>query len=228
MSLFQTVDVPCPGCESDVSFDLVFSVNAGRAPELREQILAGTFQSQACSNCGKEFRIQPEFNYLDIARDLWIAAFPLNYRSDWKEHERHALEIFDRSFGSKAGAAAQEMGRNLRKRVVFGWGALNEKIIALEHDLDDVTLELAKVAIIRGLPDQPLADETELRLFAFEGDDFVMGWIESAFDRLIDQIQVPRSLYEEIAADPVGWEELRGELSGGLFVDAELLMIESK
>lgn len=227
MSLFHSVDVPCPACDEKVPFDMVFSVNASRAPHLRDAILNGTFQSKSCPKCNKLFRVQPEFNYLDIERDLWIAAFPLNYRSEWRTHEAHADEVFEKAFGRNSPAAALDMGQNLRRRTTFGWGALLEKIIVLEKGLDDVTVELCKLAIIRGVNNQPMANETELRLFAFEGDDFVMGWIESTTDRLLEQLQAPRSLYDEIEADREGWQELRNQLSEGTFVDLDRLLIES-
>jgi hypothetical protein len=46
-------------------------------------------------------------------------------------------------------------------------------------------------------------------------------------ERVVELLQVPRSLYDEIEADPEGWQEVRSQLSEGMFVDLERLMIES-
>jgi hypothetical protein len=226
MSLFRRVEATCPSCGETASFDLVFSLNADRRPDLREQILSGTFQNNPCGKCGTKFRVQPEFNYLDVRRGLWLAAFPLEALKTWQESEQHAQAVFDKSFGARAPRAAREIGRGLTGRITFGWAAVREKVLAFDRKLDDVTLELCKLAMIRSQPDNSLAAETELRLHGFEGDDFVMAWIVSVSERPVDLMRVPRSLYDEIAADEAGWGELRSELSSGLFVDIDKLMVE--
>jgi hypothetical protein len=227
MSIFESASVPCPSCGEKVRYNLVYSVNADRRPDLRDEIIRGTFQSAVCGKCQAKFRVQPEFNYLDIGRGLWLAAFPLEALGAWSEYEGRARNIYEKAYGSQASAVAQEIGGGLKTRCTFGWPALREKIVALEAGLDDVTLELCKLAMMRGLEDQPIADETELRLYGFEERDFVMGWIVSVSERVVELLQVPRSLYDEIEADPEGWQEVRSQLSEGMFVDLERLMIES-
>lgn len=227
MSLFKGASSTCPACQETIPVELVHSVNAGRRPDLRDAIIAGTFQSVTCGKCHAVFRVQPEFNYLDVGRGLWLAAFPLEELVAWNEREAHTRELFEKAYGSRAPAAAQEIGRGLTPRVTFGWAALREKIVAFDGGLDDVTLELCKLAVMRGGGPQPLVDETEFRLYGFEGRDFVMGWIISASERVVDLLQVPRSLYDEIAADREGWQEIRDLLSGGTFVDLERLMVET-
>ena len=66
----------CPACSQFVEFEAVYSVNADRRPDLRDEILAGTFQKEACPKCGESFRLTPELTYLDEERGQWIAAFP--------------------------------------------------------------------------------------------------------------------------------------------------------
>jgi hypothetical protein len=46
-------------------------------------------------------------------------------------------------------------------------------------------------------------------------------------ERVVDTMKVPRTLYDDIAADPEAWQELRAELSQGMFVDSQRLMIEA-
>jgi hypothetical protein len=227
MSLFETKSVPCPACGADVKYSLVYSVNADRRPDLRDAIVNGTFQAATCGACGAKFRVQPEFNFFDSGRGLWLAAFPLKAVGEWRVYEENARRLFDTAYGPRAPAAAREIGKDLVPRVTFGWAAVREKIVAFEGGLDDVTLELCKLAMMRGWEPQPLATETELRLYGFEGDDFVMAWIISASERVVDMLQVPRSLYDEIVADQEGWQEIRSQLSEGIFVDLDRLMVES-
>lgn len=227
MSLFRTFAVACPACSASVEFSVVNSVNAARRPDLRDAILDGSFQRKSCPTCNESFRVEPEFNYLDVTRNQWIAAFPLSKLGAWDKWEQHTREIFSKAFGAQASGPAQEIGADLKPRLTFGWAALREKLVAAEQGLDDATLELCKIAMLRGLEGQPLANHTELRLYGFEEQDFVMGWIVATTEFPVDMMRVPRSLYDEIAADPEGWHELRNELSQGLFVDEQKLMIAS-
>ena len=225
MSLFRNFKVPCPDCGEDVEFAMVFSVNADRRPDLRDQIVDRSFQNQTCGKCDKTFRVQPEFNYLAVEDGQWIAALPLEKLRDWESSEKHAAEMFEKSYGPGSSESAQAVGAELSRRVVFGWAALREKIVAHQNKLDDVTLELCKIAMIRSVADQPLADETELRLVEVDGDEFHMAWIESVTEDLVKLMRVPRSLYDEIESDQEGWGELREELSKGMFVDMNRIMV---
>src|ERR1700759_2618037 len=64
MSLFSTTQLQCPKCQQMTSREGVGSLNADRRPDLRQQILDGTFQIVECSHCGHTFRLEPDFNYV--------------------------------------------------------------------------------------------------------------------------------------------------------------------
>jgi CpXC motif protein len=228
MSLFKPITLGCPACGTAVEFQAVHSVNADARPDLRTQILADTFQQQTCSKCGKTFRLDPEFNLIDTQRGEWIAAAPLGKLTQWKALEDHAKAVFERAFGEDAAEGAQKIGKKLRPRITFGWPALREKLVAIDNDLDDVTLELCKAFILRSV-DSPVAADTELRLLSASPAELAFGWLRPADESPGPSMRVARSLYDQIAADADGaWEDLRDELSAGLFVDVNrLLMAES-
>src|SRR4029077_5614066 len=77
MSQFTIGDLACPACGAAIAFDLVHSVNADRAPALRRAIVDGSFQRTTCPTCGSDFRIEPDFNYVEHGRDLWVAVLPI-------------------------------------------------------------------------------------------------------------------------------------------------------
>jgi hypothetical protein len=224
MSLFYPINVACPSCGEPVRFMASASVNADRRPDFREQILDGQFQREICGHCKTSFRLEPELNYLDIGRNQWIAVFPVKKLASWPELEALALATFAEAYGEGASDPAREIGVDLKPRLVFGWAALREKIAAADAGLDDVTLELLKIALLRGMEDAPLAAGTELRFVEAEGDELVIVWIASATEILVESLRVPRALYDEIAADQTGWAPLREEISAGYFVDALRLM----
>ncbi len=219
MSRFETQTLSCPSCGEPVEFDVVISVNADRRPDLRDAVLDGSFQREACPKCSTSFRLDPELNYLDVAHGQWIAAFPIAKLAQWSAVEEQAKATYAKAYGAKASAAARAIGAGLKPRVTFGWSALREKLVAVEHQLDDVNLELVKMAMVRGLDSSPFGGDTELRLLAVEGPELVMAWIDPVNEQMVEGLRVPRSLYDEIAADTTDWQALRDELSAGLFVD---------
>jgi hypothetical protein len=107
-------------------------------------------------------------------------------------------------------------GRKLR--ISFGCGGLREKLIAVDHQLDDVTLELVKLAIVRNSESSPLSNENELRFVDIKKEKLVMAWIHAPTEHLVELFDVPRQLYDDIAGSQEGWQSLREELSAGAFV----------
>ena len=225
MSRFFPESFPCPKCGKPVQFGIVASVNASRRPDFRQAILDGTFQCSTCPECSTSFRIEPELTYLDSDRKQWILVQPAAQVADWPVLEEQARQTFDRAYGATAGAAVRELGASLQARITFGWAALREKILCVEHALDDVTLELLKVALVRSMDDVPLRNQTELRLMALEGEEFLLSWLVAEAELPLETMRVPRSLYDEILAAPADWNELKAQVSAGPFVDFKRLIL---
>lgn len=222
MSVFKTLTLACPACGNAVDFDAVHSVNADRAPQLREQILDESFQRLPCPACGQSFRLDPDFNYIDHGRRQWVAALPLDRRPHWQEEEQAARARFERVYGAGSSAFLQRIGATLRCRLSFGWAALHEKLLAAEHDLDDVTLELCKAAVLRDAESAPIGRDTEMRLIEVTPEGLTLAWLESEIERPLQVLQLERSVFDELATDPE-WDELRDELAGALYVDMNRL-----
>jgi CpXC protein len=226
MSIFNTVELPCPACETAVSFELVASVSADRRPDLREAILDGSFQREACPSCGSTFRVDPEFTYLDIARGQYIAVWPVAKRDQWQACVERSQESFDNAFGKGATRAAAQIGKKVQPRVVFGWPALLEKVLANEAGIDDRTLEIAKVAVLSNESDLPLPGHRELRLVGERDGDLLLAWVRTDGEQRSDALLVPRAVIAEIEADPASWQGVRDDLAeGGLVVDFQREML---
>lgn len=221
MSIFNTTELACPNCATRVSFDLVHSVNVDRRPDLRQAILDRSFQREACPACGHTFRVEPEFTYLNLQRGQYIAVWPIGRVGEWKALEARSQAAFDKSFGAGAPPEARALGKKLAPRVVFGWAALNEKLIAADAGIDDRSLELAKAGALGNLDTVPVGGEQELRLVAVQDDELKLGWITTTGDELVDVIGLPRSAIAEIEASPEEWQGLLAGLSGGMFVDLQ-------
>src|ERR1051325_6535756 len=225
--MFRTMTIHCPACGEALEFKVALSVNADRRPDLRAAIIDETFQIEPCPKCGQTFRLPPELTFVDLGRGQWISAFPLTKIGQWKELEEQARSAFAQAYGSAAPAAARELGAGLKPRIAFGWAGLREKLVAADHQLDDVNLELVKLAIVRTSSSSPLSDETELRFVGVEEDRLLLAWIRARTEEIVEMLKVPRKLYDDIVGNEEGWQALRKELSAGLFIDMNRLLVKA-
>ena len=219
MSLFDRMQARCPICDAAQEIDLVGSVNADRRPDLRAQILDRRFQEQTCATCGAVFRLPPGFTYGDFGRHQWILAHPFELRGEWRRLEVEALETFAALYGEGSTAEAREIGQGIAPRITFGWPAVRETLVCQEAGLDDIELELAKLAVLRRVPGSPVADGTELRLDRIEGEVLVLYWVDAVTESAITAVRLPRAAYDAIAADGVAWADLRRQIGAGPFAD---------
>jgi uncharacterized protein YbaR (Trm112 family) len=226
MSLFMTVDAVCPVCQTPAKFEIVHSVNGDRRPDLRQQILDHTFQRVVCPSCGEDYRIEPEFTFVHLAKGEYLAVWPMSELVHWADVERRSAAAFDKSYGPGGSPTAAAIGRELSPRVAFGWEAAHEKLLVRDLDIDDRTLELAKVALLRTQDDLPLGPDNALRLTSVdEEQNLVFGLFPTKSATATEEMRVPRTLLDEIEAEP-DWAPLREQLTAGMFVDMLRLIVE--
>jgi len=217
MSVFSTTPMTCPACAGKVDFELVYSVNAGRRPDLRTAILDRSFQRQVCPHCATTFRVEPTFTYLDLPRKQFVAVWPAASLDEWQAFEQRSHDAFERAFGPGSDGAA--LGAGMQARCVFGWLGLNEKLIAAEHGIDDTELELAKLASLRVMGDVKLGHDLEFRLVGATDDELIVGWLHTRTEDIDDEFSVPRQILDDIEGEPGHWEALRAKVSGSAFID---------
>lgn len=225
MSLFEMTSITCPSCGTTTDFQAAGSVNADRRPDLREEILANTFQTVACPTCREAMRLEPVVNYLDVENGLWIAAYPPRQIADYLDREDEVQALFDQSYGPDASQSAQEVGALLRPRLIFGWPALREKLVLQMNGLDDVSVEMLKLDLLRRLPQAPLRPGVELRLIDVTDDALGFVWVETASEVVLQTFSAQRLLLDHIMGDTEGWNDIRQSLTGGMFVDMQKLYL---
>lgn len=225
MSLFSTTQLACPKCEQETRFAEVGSINADRRPDLRQGIIDGTLQNIVCTHCKETFVLQPDLNYMDAARGQWIAAYPAYRVLDHLEAADEMTELFEKSFGEKAGKAEQELGKSLVGRVVFGWPAMREKLLIRELELDEVAVELMKLDFLRDGANVPFGAQPELRLVSVEETTMVFCWFgEGVVDsQRILELEVDR--YQDITANIDDWKAIVDQLTDSPFVDMKKLYL---
>ena len=111
-------------------------------------------------------------------------------------------------------------------RFVFGWPALQEKLLCDDLCLQDSTLELLKAATLAGTTGIMLTDDAELRLSGGNADTLAFDWLRAPREAVMQSLTVARQAYEDIAADLEPWAALRTQLEGQLFVDMKRALVE--
>ena len=199
-------------------------MNADRRPDLKAKMLDGTFQATACAKCGTMLRLPPHLTYLEMQRKLWILVEPASMLEDWPVVENDAIDTLEGAFGAEARESGQAMGERLTPRLVFGWPALREKLICSDLGLEDVTLELMEMAIMRDVQDAPMADQTELRLVGGDASALAFAWVVTASEEVLETLSAPRRIYDGIAEDADAWAKARAKFDDVLLVDLRRLI----
>ncbi len=226
MSIFLRVTATCTKCGKAAEAELAASVNADRRQDLRDAILDGSFQSVICGGCGAAIRLPAHLTYIDINRGQWILVEDTDRLEQWYVAEADASALYDQAFGRLAPPLQRQIGAEIDARLVFGWTALREKLIAKQAGLDDGILELLKISVLRNVPAPPLNDRTELRLIdVAEDGDLLLRWVNGMTEEGIVDLPLKRDLYDTLAANLGPWQELLAGVRGGLFVDMNRLLI---
>lgn len=221
MSVFHAAAAVCGKCGTENNAELAASVNADRRADLRAAILDGSFQALNCAKCGAALRLPAHVTYLDIGRGQWFLVESAEMLPHWRETEQEAQIAYDLAFGVDASEEAREIGAELKPRLVFGWPALREKLIACDLGLADTTLELLKMSVIANVGGSPIADQTELRLTEGDAEKLQFAWIASNTEQVLAKLDVPREEYDAIEDDTDDWAALEAELSAHMFVDIQ-------
>ena len=225
MSVYTTQTFVCPECGEALEYDSFDSINADRRPDLREEILAASLSVAHCAACDKDFRPEPDLNYLDFENGLWVLAQPIYNISIWNTEEQKATELFAGAYGANAPASAQEIGDALSPRLTFGWAGFREKLVLKEAGLDDLTMEKTKMAILANRPGNPVEAGVELRLLQARERVFLMAWTNALTGEHQQQFEIQRGLYESVA-ESEDWGEIDAKLQGTLFLDIQRMFIE--
>lgn len=152
MSTFYPYRLEC-ACGHARTVDLVAGIHITRLPDARRQILAGTFQVYPCPACGVRTAVTAPTIYTDFDRNQYVAV-ETTVRAEWPTIRARQDKVFEDSFTSGP-PIATEMGLRFRKRCVFGFPALREKLTIWDAALDDLVVEAVKGDLYERLGVEP-------------------------------------------------------------------------
>lgn len=147
MSTAEMEDIECLACQRSWAVPIYRGLRIGALPHVRAALLRGDWQIFTCPRCGA--RVQAHrypVIYTDFPRGIYIAVEAVG--ADPAAALAAHKSAFDACF-TLGPDVAEELGQSLRPRLVFGIGALREKLLILEGGLDDVSLEAVKGDVLR-------------------------------------------------------------------------------
>ena len=142
MSTYEPVKVSCRQCGEEVFQQLLVGMHITRLPKVRSSIIQESFQHFECSSCHFVTRVEKPTIYTDFERKHYVGV-ELPEVDDWRARVAAHRTAFEQSF-FWGPPTAQEMGRAMMTRVVFGLQALREKLLIWDAGLDDRVIELGK------------------------------------------------------------------------------------
>lgn len=134
MSIVKQAVVKCCHCGAEHPLPLYKSINAAQEPALKEKLKEGALFLWTCPQCATANLARYECLYHDPDRRFMVWLLPIGSVSD---AEMASISLHAKALG----------GYVLRK--VTDVGALMEKVIALDAELDDVALEICKYVVRR-------------------------------------------------------------------------------
>lgn len=130
MAACITKELSCPGCGAVNKSRMWIEIEAGADPQLREKILEETLFDWECPDCGYRAQMVYPCLYHDRERGFLVCLSPAG-------RTRQVIEAEQRHPG-----LAQA-----KKRLVLNPAQLKEKIMIFESGLNDVALEMVKLAL---------------------------------------------------------------------------------
>lgn len=132
MSNVISKEVACPNCNEIFSVHVYTSINATNDPQFREDLLSEKLLKWKCENCNYEGRFTYPLLYNDMKHRFMVYLIPK------VEH----FQLADKNLEEK-----YKTLKHIDKRIVPDFNTFKEKIFIFESGLNDMAVELTKLAI---------------------------------------------------------------------------------
>ena len=152
--------VACPECSAQSAFTIWTSLNVTVDPEQKQALIMGDLFRFTCPTCAATTQFVYPLLYHDAEKRVMIWFVP-------PDKSGRGEPPPDPGVGAGGARAALE-GYTLR--AVRSVNELLEKVLTFDAGLDDLAIEMVKLAIATQIPEHEQSDETEIRFASAEHD----------------------------------------------------------
>jgi len=153
VTTFRIHEATCPTCGHRWPVEVPQGLHITRLPEVREQLKAGTFQIHTCPGCAAKTFFETPAVYTDFAHNEYLAVETV-MTAGWQAAIARHQTVWRNCF-EQGPPVAQEMGARMKRRLVYGYRALREKLVLWDAGLDDRIVEAVKGDLLREEEDDP-------------------------------------------------------------------------
>jgi hypothetical protein len=220
VSTFVPSTIICT-CGEHYVVEVANGLHISARPDIRQQILDGTFHRFNCPRCGATTMVDKLLSYTDFPQRQWFTIAP----SDGLPWRRKWLAIANESFAATMQNNAPPMvvqwGTEMTRRLMFGLAALREKLVVFDAGLDDRVIELLKIQLLRDLRDT-FSPSQYFHVVAVTADRLVFE--KTHPDGVIRSFELPRSLYDDLARSDALAETIATAFPDGLLIDHRAML----
>ncbi len=208
MSHMVNKNIVCPKCNETTAHNIYTSINAYTNPELRESVLDESLFKWQCSCCGHRARLTYPVLYNDMKHRFMVYLIPRIERFQLADRE------LEEEFKNLKG---------IKKRLAPDFNSFKEKVFIFESGLDDMAVEITKLAISETLAKkQNLESVTEGYLSMYDRESNAMGFTFFLGENKQPYVQSARlEIYGKAMSIVKSFAEKDKKLSGFLKIDRE-------
>ncbi len=221
MSTFVPSTIVCR-CGERYTVEVANGLHISLRPDIRQQILDGTFHRFFCPACGMTTMVDTLIAFTDFPRRQWFTIAPstgLPWRRRWLAVAR---ESFEATMVNNAPELVAGWAKEMTRRLMFGLASLREKLVTADAGLDDRVVELLKIQLVRDLRDR-FSPGDYFHLVAVTGDELELERTHP--DGMIRKAPVPRSMYDALAAEPELPRLIELAFPDGLLIDHRAMLV---
>jgi hypothetical protein len=128
--------------------DVAESLHISNRPDLRQQILDGTFHRFTCPQCAAHVGVEKLLAYTDFPRRHWFTVVPPPELFHWRHHAAFAEKTYRLTMVEHAPPIVQGWSQEFLTRLVFGLDALRETLVILDAGLHDRWVAALKLFLV--------------------------------------------------------------------------------
>ena len=189
-------------CGHEEPVMIVKSLNAGRHPHLRDEVLRRQLHRFVCPACKRLLVIDSDFFWFDWHRKQFIGVFPSAKRNQAEQFQRVLDETFELTMKEQAPVFVKNYAEGFYVRTVFGVEELREKLVIHEAGLDDFLVEMLKAECLLSHPELVERGVVTLRLDSYLDDGSLVFFPEAHDGSLLGNpplaIGAARDLYDAL------------------------------